>query len=82
MGEPRAEEPPAVHDKHGESVLALVYINHQQTENDQPRREYITRMLRAVRDGMKLGISRHYINTVIMPYLEASSNLNEIPGPL
>lgn len=61
---------PVTLEKHGEKTLALIYISYQYTTDDLPRQEYIIRMHRAVRDGMMLGMSRHYINTQITPRLQ------------
>lgn len=59
----------------------LVYVSQNYTADGEIREEYIARMEKATSDAVALGVSKAFVDRVIVPYLEPRSTPPEPPIP-
>jgi len=67
-------------DPHSTSEIkrdVLVYIDHQRTQDDAPRAEYVHRMNYGIADALRLGMPREYVEDVIRNFIPAEGDDNE-----
>jgi hypothetical protein len=65
----------------GEATIALIYLSQNHTKKGKPWDEYIDRMNWGVCDAMELGVSKHYVEKSIKPYLLEATGINSIGEP-
>ncbi|KAF1353864.1 hypothetical protein BDV97DRAFT_375727 [Delphinella strobiligena] len=55
--------------KPSEKKKLLVYINRDLTEDDQPMSEYVYRMNMGIRDALKVGVPKAYVDKVMRRFI-------------
>ena len=55
--------------KEGEKHVMLVYIDRNRTTDHKPKDEYIYRMNQGIRDGLKAGIPKDYVDQVMRKFI-------------
>ncbi|KAK4548253.1 hypothetical protein LTR36_010123 [Oleoguttula mirabilis] len=56
-------------DKKAKQLDMLVYINRKMTKPDKPKKEYIYRMNMGIKDAVKEGMPKAYVDKVIRPFI-------------
>ena len=57
-----------------ETREVLVYIDRKRTNDDKPKEEYIYRMNMGIKDGVRHGIPRDYVDQVLRKYIPTHGN--------
>ncbi|KAF4999658.1 hypothetical protein FGRMN_2307 [Fusarium graminum] len=60
------DEPP-----HVQEVRALVYVSDNYTADGSIREEYIARMQNAINDAVAMGVSRSFVDTYMVPFVDS-----------
>ena len=61
----------------GEEIEAITYLSTKYSDNGLIRQEYIQRMENAIRDAVKLGVSRDFVLTCLEPYVHGEVHVPE-----